>query len=319
MQLKINIKSVALYVAYALTLVGINAAVKGVPLGLGLCFAMLGCGASAILSTTIYVLAGIINLSLTFSLTNLFEGAFVGAITFIYRRAHKKMSFEGGVYLLIALSPFVAFSPWQGLDVLSFLQNAYIIRCLAALVVALFSFFCYKSVYALFFRLYRCRLRPDELLSLCIVFVAFGVGVVNLLGIYAFCCLAILPIVLSIRLFKNPSALIVACATSLPCALCELSVQWVTIAVAFCLILLLFCGTGRFALGGVSLVICAVAFYFGGKLFCAVLCLSPPAPLAFCRPKITFKLLKNGSKPTALPKAIWKRELNFSRPKSSSA
>ena len=113
-RLKINVKSLLLYAAYALAAVTANCAVKGVPLSLGLCFSMLLCGANILATPIIFALASIVNLNIFSSLVALFQGIFLTIIVFLYRRTGRKIRFEAAVYLLISLAPYVLFAPWQG-------------------------------------------------------------------------------------------------------------------------------------------------------------------------------------------------------------
>ena len=155
MRIRISGSSVLVYALYAFATVCINYAAQGAPLSLGLCFAMLACGANIFASPAIYVLAAIPSLDWIIMLIALFEGAFVCAITAIYRRAHKKIKYEYIAFMAVALAPFIAFSPWDGLDSLYITDNEYIIKAVAAAAAMIFSVFCLKGVYALFFRLCR--------------------------------------------------------------------------------------------------------------------------------------------------------------------
>ena len=60
MRVRINLKSVLVYCTYALAAVFINGALPGVPFSLGLCFAMLICGANIAAVPVLYALASII-------------------------------------------------------------------------------------------------------------------------------------------------------------------------------------------------------------------------------------------------------------------
>ncbi|MDE6104720.1 MAG: hypothetical protein K2G38_03410, partial [Clostridia bacterium] len=61
MPLKINLKSVLTYAVYAVVLVLLNKALDGVPLSLGLYFAMLLCGANLIVTPVLYVAASAVH------------------------------------------------------------------------------------------------------------------------------------------------------------------------------------------------------------------------------------------------------------------
>lgn len=271
MPLKINVKNVLLYAIYTFLLICINRAVAGVPFSLGLCFAMLICGSNLIVTPVLYVLSTIVNLNLTVSLLSLFEGAFTCAVTLLYRRTHKKIRAEAAAYLLIALAPFIALSPWHGGDAFSFVtENDYLIRAVAAISVIAFGYFCFKTVYAALYRVYRCRLRGDELVCGAVVFTLFGVGLYRLIGEYACLCLGAGAVVFAVRLFRNPAAVIAALVLGLPVALSSLEPDYLTAFAVLSVVTLLFCGAGRGAPSAVALAACAVFAYFSGFFSCGV-------------------------------------------------
>lgn len=282
MPVKINLKSVLLYVAYTIALLCINCAVKGAPFSLGLCFAMLICGTNIVAAPVLYVLCSAICLNWITSLLAVFEGAFLSAVTLIYRRAHKKIRAESAAYMCIALAPFVAFSPWSGISDLYFTDNTYIIKAVAAVAVIIFTFFCFKSVYALLFRLYRCKLRADEILCLAATFTVFGIGLYNIVGLHACLALGAGATVFAVRLFKSPAAVICGCIIGLPCAVAELSVDYVTAFVILSVLALLFAGAGRGAPSAVTLAAGAVYFYFTGAFSASAGVAAVRALLLFC-------------------------------------
>jgi len=186
MPIRIKVKSLILYFAYFVACVFLNGAVSGVPLGVALYFSMLICGANGIACTVIYIASSIVNLQLIYSLCALFEGAFLLLITTVYRRANKKIKLEAVAYLAVALSPFIAFSSWVGGDLLSSIESGYAIRAIASALICAFSFFCFKSVYAIIYRLYRSKLKEDEIFCISVLFVISSLGVLRFLGEFAY-------------------------------------------------------------------------------------------------------------------------------------
>lgn len=290
MPVKINAKSVIMYAIYALTLLCLSSAAGGVPLGAALCFAMLVCGANIIAVPVIYVLCSAINLSLTTSLIALGEAAFLTAITFVYRKTRRKIRIEAAVYMAAATLPFVIFSPWAGIESLIFTDNAYAIKGVCAVGVVIFYALCFKGVYACMYRLYRCRLRADELISLAAVYCIAGYGLFKISGEYAAYCFVFIVVVLGVRLAKSPSAVVAACAASAPLCLYNLSLAPLTECVILSITALIFCGCGRFVPCLASGICAALRFLFVGfydadgasvairavLLFsCAVLCAIP--------------------------------------------
>ncbi len=247
MRLKINLKSVLLYAAYALVLVLLNCVLPGVPLSLGVLFSMLICGTNIIVTPLLYVLASIVNLDWVTILLSLAECGFLTAVTFIYRRTRKKIRFEAVVYAAIALAPFIALSRWNGIDNLYFTDNPYVIKAVAAVAVLLFTFFCFKSVFALLYRLFRCRLRTDELICLAVTFAVTGIGLRNITGEFAYICISVGVIGFSVRLFKSPAAIIAACVLSVPCVAVGLDPGYVTAFVIIAVASLAFNELGRYA------------------------------------------------------------------------
>ena len=163
MPIKINVKSALMYLGYAAACIFLNGAVSGVPLSLGLYFSLIICGGNLIVSPLLYIACSAVHVKLITFLCALFEGAFLAGIVALYRRTGKKIRFEAAVYALIALAPFVALSDWNAGGALYFIPDDYAVRAVAAAVTVIFFLFCYKSVYALIFRLGKCLLREDEL------------------------------------------------------------------------------------------------------------------------------------------------------------
>ncbi|MGN0803961.1 MAG: SpoIIE family protein phosphatase [Candidatus Coproplasma sp.] len=276
MRYKVNLKSLLPYVAYALALVALNTVLPQVPLSLGLCFSMLICGANIIAVPVIYILSSVVNLNLTTSLLALFEGVFLTLITLLYRKTKRKIKAEAGAYMIIALAPFVVFSKWEGIESLYLTQNAYIIKAVASASVIVFTYFCFRTVYALLFRLCRCKLKTEELICIAVFFTAVGVGVRNLIGEYPYICVVCAVTSFAVRLTKNPASLIISLIASLPLCIVSLELQPLTFAVLTSVIALIFSSIGRWAVCGVTALCTALAFYLKGLYFgeitSAVLC-----------------------------------------------
>ena len=268
MPLKINFKTVLVYAAFLAAFIFLNSAVRGVPFSLGLLFAALLCGASVIATPVLFVLSSIVSLNLMVSLTSLFAGLFLGVITFLYRRTGRKIRFEAIAYLIIALAPYVAFAPWLGGEFI--LSNGYALRGIAAGVIIVFCYFCLKSVYALLFRLQRCRLREDELVCLGVVYAVCGVGLYSLFGQAFYICFCALIIVFSVRLARSPAAIIVGLTVALPSAVVNLSLLPLTVFVIITTVALLFSGAGRFAAGTITAATAAYYMYAAGCFNCAI-------------------------------------------------
>ncbi len=268
MPLKINFKTVILYAAFTAAMIFLNCAVKGVPMSLGLFFAMLLCGMNIIATPVLFVLASIVSLNLILSLTALFSGLFLGVIVFLYRRTGRKIRFEAVAFLLISLAPYAVFAPWLGGDF--YIQNPYALRSIAAGVVMVFSFFCFKTIYALLFRLQRCRLKEDELVCLGVVSAVCGAGMVTLIGAPFYICFSAFIIIFAARLFRSPSVLIISLAAALPLSAAELSLTPLTAYIIIATVALVFSGAGRFS-SGIAVAALAAGYMYLAKCFeCAI-------------------------------------------------
>lgn len=263
MALKLNLKSVLLYLSYALITIALNSVAPKVPLSVGVCFSMLICGTNAIITPVIYVLASIISLDWITMLLSLFEGGFLALIVFLYRRTGRKIKVEAAAYAVIALGPFVAFSTW-GQGGMFNIDNPYILKGIAAGVCIAFIFFAFRTVYALLFRICRCRLRGDELLCIAVFFAVVGVGVRSLIGVYAYVCLGAAITAFCVRLTQNASATIIALVASLPQTIVSLNLNFITASVVIAAVALLFCGLGRFAPALTTMVCTALHLFLLG-------------------------------------------------------
>lgn len=268
MPLKINLKSLIIYAVYAAAAVFSNCAISGVPLSLGLCFAMLLCGTNLITTPVIFVLASIVELNIFSSVTALFAGAFLCAIVFLYRRSGRKIKFEAIIYLIIALAPYAVFAPApQGEFIIT---NGYALRAIGAGITVIFTFFCLKTVYAVLFRLQRCRLKEDELLCIAVVYAVCGTGMVFLTGLPVYLSFAAAVTVVVVRLARSPAALIAAPVTAIPCAAEAFSFEPITVFVIIYIVALVFSGAGRFASGTVTGGLVAAYSYHVKCYDCAV-------------------------------------------------
>lgn len=264
MRMKINLKSVLLYCIYALAAVFINGAIPGVPLALGLCFAMLICGANIIAVPLLYAATSIISLDWVTMLIALADGAFLCLVTLLYRRARKRIRAEAAAYMAVALAPFIAFSRWQGTENIYITDNPYIIKAIAAVAAMVFFVFALRAVYSLIYRLFRCKLRPDELLCIAVTCAVCGTGIYNLAGGYAYICLCAGVISFAVRLYRSPAAAIVAIVLAVPTVICRLDINLVTPFVLLAVACLVFLPAGRGAPSALSLVATAAWLYFDG-------------------------------------------------------
>lgn len=258
-----------LYAAYAAACILINFALPEVPLSLGLCFSMLLCGTNILMTPLIFIGATAVCLNLAFSAIALFGGLFLSLIVFLYRRTGRKLKAETAVYLAVALAPYVIFAQWRGFGAVSGL-NPYILKTIAAAVTAAFTYFCFKSVYAIIFRVYRCRLKEDELVCLAVVFIAVGEGLYSLAGEGVYLCFFALSAAFFVRLSRSPSAIIAGIIMSVPHSVAIWSLHPMTAYVVITVAVLIFVNVGRFAPSVVSGGLTAAYMYMEGCFKTAV-------------------------------------------------
>lgn len=283
MPIRINVKSALMYIAFAAACIFLNGSATGVPMSLGLYFSLLICGGNLIVSPLIYIASSAVHFSLTAFLCSLAEGAFLLAITAIYRRTGKKIRFEAAVYAAMALVPFVTLSDWDAGGALYFIESGYAVRAIAAAVVLILFLFSYKSVYACIFRLGRCRLKEDELFCLAALFTGIGIGAINLAGQFAYCAFAAFGITFSVRFFKCPSAVLCALVLSLPPAATLLDITPVTAYIVISSAGLLFLRAGRAApCAAACAAFCALEYFDGWYDHGLTLALVRAATIALC-------------------------------------
>lgn len=283
MPIRINVKSALMYIAFAAACIFLNGSATGVPMSLGLYFSLLICGGNLIVSPLIYIASSAVHFSLTAFLCSLAEGAFLLAITAIYRRSGKKIRFEAAVYAAMALVPFVTLSDWDAGGALYFIESGYAVRAIAAAVVLILFLFSYKSVYACIFRLGRCRLKEDELFCLAALFTGIGIGAINLAGQFAYCAFAAFGITFSARFFKGPSAVLCALVLSLPPAATLLDITPVTAYIVISAAGLLFLRAGRAApCAAACAAFCALGYFDGWYDHGLTLALVRAATIALC-------------------------------------
>ena len=245
-----------------------NYAIKGVPLSFGIFFAMLICGTNIIVALILFVLSSAINLNFIFSGIVLFQAMFLSLVVFLYRRAGRKIKLEVLFYLIIALAPYVIFSDYFNLNDLGL--NPYLVRGIASLVTLAFAFFCFKSIYAIMYRVWRCRLKEDELICLAVVYAVCGAGLYSLLGeafylVFSACCA-----VIAVRICRSPSAFIVSLTIAIPPSAVKLNPSYLTVYLIISVAALAFAGAGRFAPGGVCGIFFAAFMYYKGCFNCAI-------------------------------------------------
>ena len=156
------------------------------------------------------------------------------------------------------------------------------LRLFTAVTVMVFAFFCFKTVYALIYRVMRCRLKEDELVCCAVTFVVFGTGFYNVTGQFVYTAAAAGLIVFFVRLTKSPAAVVAALIIAVPPSVAALSPDYLTACVALSTAALLFAGAGRVAPSVISAALTAAYEYFTGGFDCAVALIFFRAMILFC-------------------------------------
>lgn len=264
---KINFKVILLYIVYAAATVLINFAVPQVPLSFGLYFAMLVCGTNIVATPAIFIISSLTRWDLAWGVITAAQAVFIAVTVALYRKSERKIRAEAIFYTVIALAPYLAFVKWTGFGSATKI-NPYLLKSVAALFAAVFAYFGFKSVYALLYRLYRCKLKEDELVCIAVVFAAIGYGLYSVAGKAVYLCAAAAAAGFFVRLLRSPSAIICAIALSLPHAIAELDLQPVTVYVLISLCALTVNGLGRFAPTLICCALTAAYMYFEGCFDC---------------------------------------------------
>lgn len=265
MTLKINYKGICFYTLYAIGLILLNKTIDGVPLALGLYFAFLLCGTHIAITPILYCISSIVNLNLITSALSIFESGFLCLIVFFYRRANRKINLEGLLYLIISLAPYVAFSPLKTLNNLAFIKNEYVLRGIAAAGVVIFSYFAYKCIYSLIFKVLRCKLKEEEYICCAILYSAIGVGLYNLAGLFSYAVFAVSALIFFARLSKSPSSIICSLVLAIPACIISLSPLPFAFYALGATIILIFVNTGRLIPSIVGLTLSCAYLYFLGE------------------------------------------------------
>lgn len=264
MHVKISAGRVALYAVYAAACVFLNAAVSGVPLAAGLCFALTICGGNLIAAPLIYIASSAVHLNLTAFFCALFEAAVPTAIVAIYRRTGRKMRAEALAYFCIALVPFLLLSEEETPAILGFISSDYAVRGIMCALLLAFFLFEYRAVYACMFRLGRCLLKEDELICLAALFAAAGVGAVNLAGTFAYFAFAAFACAVCVRFCASPSAVICGIVIGIAPAICSIDLIPITAYTVISALGLVFARAGRVVPSAFVCAACCLYAYSAG-------------------------------------------------------
>lgn len=281
MPLKINFKTILLYAVYSAATVFLNFAMPQAPLSFGLFFAMLLCGTNIAATPILYLLGSLTATDITVTALCAAQALFITVIVFLYRRSGRKLKWETTLYAAIALAPYVVFGKWSGFGEATGL-DPYLLKGIAAAASGAFTYFCFKGLYAVLFRLYRCRLREDEWVCIAVVCAAAGYGFYAVAGEGIYLCLAAALIGYFTRLMRSPSSLLFALTLALPMAVSRYDLEPLTACVTISAAALITLGGGKFAPALFCTGLTAGYMYLRGCFECPVPMIVTYALLLFC-------------------------------------
>jgi stage II sporulation protein E len=264
MPYKINTKNALMYLTFAFALIFLNFATDDVPLSSALYFAMLMCGTSPLICSAIYILSSVVYLNLISLATFAFSAILLSSVTLIYRRMGKSIRFEYIIYLAISEVPYLIFSPIYDDTLLTLIENEYAVKGINIAISLVFSLFAVKFVHTLLFRLYRCKLKEDEIVCISVVATGVLLGVYNVAGNVFYPAICAGGIVFFVRLTRSPTAIIIAAIFALPATIATLSLEHITYAILLCIATLLFVRSGRVAPSIIALALVAAYYWVNG-------------------------------------------------------
>ncbi|MBQ9729248.1 MAG: SpoIIE family protein phosphatase [Clostridia bacterium] len=193
----------------------------GEPFGLALFYALGVSGANPFLIAVFYAASSLISLHPVLFFLYLGQAGLLCLAFLFERRFQDKAFFKLGALsfltLFICLVSFVVFSPFTPYPIpFAFLRDGYLQKTVIAALVFLLSATFTVCIKALCFKLLKCRLRDDERIYCCFLFVLLGVGFCRFFGETAYFGFSLFFLLLFSCVTKDASALFFAFVASLP-------------------------------------------------------------------------------------------------------
>ncbi len=195
---------------------------NGEPFSLLLLYGMGASGLSPLLSAALYLFSALPSFHPITFLLYVTQAILLCAAFYAQRKFLKNEFLKTGILPLLALSIslglFFAFAPFdayllplQGINVQPFIQKA-IVAAAIFLLSAIFS----VAMKALLHKLFKCRLRDDEIVFILLCFVLVGVGACRFLSVNAYMGIAFFILLLYACVTKDATAPICAFVLSIP-------------------------------------------------------------------------------------------------------
>ena len=171
----------------------------------------------SVLNVTIAVNMGIISMAL--------------AIPFIICRILKRKPKTESV-LFIAISLLYYLVKVENGDIIK--------RAIISAIILVFSFICIVAVSSFTKKLFKCRLKADEIICLSAFIAASGMGFLNLFGLDIYKAVSLYFILLSCFIIRNGNGIFFACTLAIPLSIINISMEYIGLYTAYAFVILCF-------------------------------------------------------------------------------
>lgn len=295
----IPVYAALLFVMAALNFVGENSE----PFSLAMCVAMLVNGFNAPISCASYILAGMI--SLKNSPISFFVYATQGLWLFIAfainKRAKREVKADALIYAAVGLIPFVFLSSFKGYAFMP--RGEYLQKGIISAAVLLSCAFFSLGVRTIMRKLLRARLRPEETLFICITGVIFGFGLFNMCGSNIYTAVALIIILFTALILKNPECLLFAIIAAVPPVALQWRISFLASFVIYSAVCLFFSREGKIVTAIACFLSYMAAAYFynvysfpAGEMIYYILSGFIPCLIAALVPSSLYKKCEKGIK-----------------------
>lgn len=266
------------------------------PVSLALCFAMLLNDFNIPLTCVCYLISGLVSLTVSPAATIVFAAqAFFLLVAFsVNKKIKHKVKADGLIYAAIALLPFIFFSE---ADAYSFLPGTVFLQkiLISAGILLLCGMFA-VGLRALLFKVFRCRLRPEELIFIGVMSVVSGTGLYRMGGSYIYTGIALFAILFAAIVLKSPEAFLVAIAASIPQCVIDWNASYLASFVVYCAAAVFFSKEGKFLASAICFLSYLGVSYFYGvyaypwtQMLFHILAGAVPCLIAVLIPKIAYE------------------------------
>lgn len=234
------------------------------PFSLPLLFAMLTNGLNIPLSCLGYIISGLVSLKVSPVCLIIYcaQALFFFLAFTVNKKINRKVKIEGLIYAVVALLPYIFFSKSEAY---SFLPADDIgQRAIIALFLLLLSGIFSYGFQTILYKIFRCRLRSEETIFVCVMGIVFGLGLYRLGGSYIYTAVALFLILLCAVSLKEPECIVFAMIASAAQVITEWRISFLAAFTIYSAVSLFFSKEGKY----VASVTCflsylAVAYFYG--------------------------------------------------------